>query len=128
MELVLESSFFVSFREKITNPVAPYTLVRGGNKNQPFAHPHLHLPKINPSPQGLGLHRWVCSDTLVRLKSQAGLRDSYSWSADTDFCIVTNACISRLCPSYLQNDISSYMIKSDWLQSPLNLSEPAGLN
>lgn len=87
-------------------------------------HPHLHLPRINPSPQGSGLHRWVCSDTLVRLKSQAGFINSYSGNVDTPFCIVTNACINLLWPSVLQNYISSYMIKSDGLQSvsPLNLS------
>lgn len=96
-----------------------------GTKTSPT--PKLHLPKINPSPQGSGLHRWVCSDTLVRLKSQAGFINSYPGSVDTPFCVVTNGCINLLCPSVLQNYISSYMIKSDWLQSvsPLNLSEPA---
>lgn len=44
---------------------------------------------------------------------------------DTPFCIVTNIHINPLCPSVLQNYISSYMIKSDWLHSafPLRLSE-----
>lgn len=44
---------------------------------------------------------------------------------DTPFCIVTNTRINPLCPGVLQNYISSYMIKSDWLQSafPLRLSE-----
>lgn len=44
---------------------------------------------------------------------------------DTPFCIVTNIHINPLCPSVLQNYISSYMITSDWLHSafPLRLSE-----
>lgn len=135
MELVLESPFFclsLVHSGKKTNPSALFTLVCGGNKNQSFAlteplNPHLHLPKINPSPQGSDLHRWVCSDTLVRLKSQAGFINSDLGSGDTPFCIVTNACINLLCPIVLQNYISSYMIKSDLLHSvsPLNLPEPA---
>lgn len=136
MELLLESlllSFFVLVhsekkrrRGEKLNHVALFTLVRGGNKKT-SPTPKLHLPKINPSPQGSGLHRWVCSDTLVRLKSQAGFINSYPGSVDTPFCVVTNGCINLLCPSVLQNYISSYMIESDWLQSgsPLNLSEPA---
>lgn len=139
MELVLESPFFC------------LSLVHSGgekkNKNESCCSVHVgswweqkpaictqRTPptpppqKINPSPQGSDLHRWVCSDTLVRLKSQAGFINSYSGGVDTPFCIVTNACINLLCPSVLQNYISSYMIKSRWLQSvsPLNLSEAAG--
>lgn len=132
MELVLGNSFlclslFHSEGEK-NYPVALFTLVHGGNKTQPLTLVQLLLPKINPSPQGSGLHRWVCSDTLVRLKSQAGFINLNSGRMDMPFCIVTNARINLLCPSVLQNYVSSYMIKSDWLQSvsPLNLPEPAG--
>lgn len=140
MELVLEmfflsfflSSFFVlpsSFTnvgKKISFPISLTTLVHGGSINQPptlTALPSQPPPK--PSPQGSVLHRWVCSDTLVRLKSQAGFINSYSGSMDTPFCIVTNTRINPLCPGVLQNYISSYMIKSDWLHSafPLRLSE-----
>lgn len=138
MELLLETlllSFFGSFhsgkkKKKKKRKNSLTTLLHSrwfvvGTKTSPT--PKLHLPKINPSPRGSGLHRWVCSDTLVRLKSQAGFINSYPGSADTPFCVVTNGCINLLCPSVLQNYISSYMIKSDWLQSvsPLNLSEPA---
>lgn len=96
-------------------------------EHKPAAHAHstsLSAPP-KPSPQGSVLHRWVCSDTLVRLKSQAGFINSYSESMDTPFCIVTNTRINPLCPGVLQNYISSYMIKSDWLHSafPLRLSE-----
>lgn len=128
-EVFLLSSIVSSRGGKPTSPVAPFTLVHGGNKNQSLTlTPPPHLPKINPSPQGSGLHRWVCSDTLVRLKSQAGFINLYSGRMDTPFCIVTKGCINLLCPSVLQNYISSYMIKSDWLQSvsPLNLPEPPG--
>lgn len=133
MELVLESPFvflwFIQEKKNLILLLRSRWFVVGTTsrlRSQNTPHPHLHLPKINPSPQGSGLHRWVCSDTLVRLKSQAGFINSYSGSVDTPSCIVTNACINLLCPSVLQNYISSYMIKSDWLQSvsPLNLSEP----
>lgn len=100
-------------------------------EHKPDAHAHCTSladtppPKKTTSPQGSVLHRWVCSDTLVRLKSQAGFINSYSGSMDTPFCIVTNTRINPLCPGVLQNYISSYMIKSDWLHSafPLRLSE-----
>lgn len=133
MELVLESPFFClslvhSGKKKRIRLLRSHWFVVGTKtsrlRSQNTPHPHLHLPRINPSPQGSGLHRWVCSDTLVRLKSQAGFINSYSGNVDTPFCIVTNACINLLWPSVLQNYISSYMIKSDGLQSvsPLNLS------
>lgn len=136
MELLLESlllSFFGSFhsgkKKKKRRKTQPRCSIHAGSwwEQKTSPTPKLHLPKINPSPQGSGLHRWVCSDTLVRLKSQAGFINSYPGSVDTPFCVVTNGCINLLCPSVLQNYISSYMIESDWLQSgsPLNLSEPA---
>lgn len=105
-----------------TQPCCSIHIGSWWEQKPPPPHPQLHLPKINPSPQGSGLHRWVCSDTLVRLKSQAGFINLYPGSVDTPFCVVTNGCINLLCPSVLQNYISSYMIKSDWLQSvsPLN--------
>lgn len=137
MELVLEwCSFFISsvvFPFSLANVGKRFhfsltTLVHGRSINQPPTLSALppyspHPPK--PSPQGSVLHRWVCSDTLVRLKSQAGFINSYSGSMDTPFCIVTNTHINPLCPGVLQNYISSYMIKSDWLHSafPLRLSE-----
>lgn len=111
---------------KISSPIPLTTSVHGGSINQsptltalPSQPPPPLPPK--PSPQGSVLHRWVCSDTLVRLKSQAGFINSYSGSADTPFCIVTNTRINPLCPGVLQNYISSYMIKSDWLHSAFPL-------
>lgn len=100
-------------------------LTAGAEASRPCSQ---HFPPSsprNPSPQGSVLHRWVSSDTLVRLKTQAGFINSYSGSVDTPFCIVTNIRINPLCPGVLQNYISSYMIKSDWLHSafPLRLSE-----
>ena len=86
---------------------------------KPAAHAHSNPPK--PSPQGSVLRRWVCSDTLVRLKSQAGFINSYSGDVDTPFCIATNTRINSLWPGVLQNYISSYMIKSDWLHSAFSV-------
>lgn len=89
-----------------------------------------HFPLCLPpsSPQGSVLHRWVCSDTLVRLKSQAGFINSYSGSIDTPFCIVTKTHINPLSPGVLQNYISSYVIKSDWLHSASPLKAQEGTN
>lgn len=98
----------------------PWFMV-GAETSRPRSQ-HFPLGPPKPSPQGSVLHRWVCSDTLVRLKSQAGFINSYSGSVDTPFCIVTNTRINPLCPGVLQNYISSYMIKSDWLHSAFSIA------
>lgn len=105
----------------------PPKYMLGAQIGRPRSH-SLHpqpSPPTNHSPQGSVLHRWVCSDTLVRLKSQTGFINSCLGNADTPFHLVTNSRINRPCPGVLQNYISSYVIKSDWPHSafPLRSSE-----
>lgn len=111
------------FPEPVSHWLPKYMLAAHIGHTLTFSAPAAITP--NHSPQGSVLHRRVCSDTLVRLKSQTGFINSCLGNADTPFHLVTNSRINRLCPGVLQNYISSYVIKSDWPHSafPWRLSE-----